>query len=269
MRRGYRLLLSRTGGVLAGGLLFALLLAGCNSDGDGPASSVIIPPSTEESALTLERFHYRAAVTLREQVGEGEARELVISTEGDFQQPDRHAFTFITRSGDAAVVRRVVLIGEEAWVRQGDDVWRMATTDDPQVAELLAVAFSTVRPGFLSGPEFDRVREAIRRLTSTDEAVNGILADRYQVGENGKEFFETFLADDRLLQNVEGLSWDLWLAQDGAWPVRLLASATITADLTILDELDLAAPVLWELRVDISRPNDPTLTVIAPLEEGG
>ena len=269
MRTGYRLRLSRTGGVLAGGLLLALLLAGCNSDSDGPASSVILPPSTEESALTLERFHYRATVTLREQVDEGEARELVISTEGDFQQPDRHAFTFITRSGDAAVVRRVVLIGEEAWVRQGDDPWRMTTTDDPQVAELLAVAFSTVRPAFLSGPEFDRVREAVRRLTPTDEAVNGILADRYQVGENGREFFETFLADDRLLRNVEGLSWDLWLAQDGAWPVRLLASATITADLTILDELDLAAPVFWELRVDISRPNDPTLTIVAPLEEGG
>jgi hypothetical protein len=84
------------------------------------------------------------------------------------------------------------------------------------------------------------------------------------VGLAGREFFETFLVPRELLQSVEDLSWDLWLAAEGAWPVRLLLSATVIDTITLLEELDLKAPVHWELRIDISRPNDPTLSVVAP-----
>ena len=104
----------------------------------------------------------------------------------------------------------------------------------------------------------------MRHLTVTEESVNGVLANHYRVGAPGQEFFNELLADTQLLRNVKDLSWELWLAQDGAWPVRLRASATITADLRVLKELDLRAPSAWQLSVDISRPNDPTLAVAAP-----
>ncbi|OGO51324.1 MAG: hypothetical protein A2148_10475 [Chloroflexi bacterium RBG_16_68_14] len=248
----------------------SLLLAGCGGDGDsGPAPlpTVSATPTAEGvGALRLERFHYVAAVTLRE--GGGEASEIVVSTEGDFQSPGRHAFTYTTRIGSDTIQRSVVLIDEEAWLREGDEPWRKATADDPELAELLSVAFSTVRPHFLGGPEFERVRESVRRLPSTEESVNDVPTDYYQVGSPGREFFEAFLAEEQLLRNAQDFRWELWLARDGAWPVRLLASAAITADLPILQELDLQPPTSWELRIDISRPNDPTLTV-APPEEGG
>ena len=41
-------------------------------------------------------------------------------------------------------------------------------------------------------------------------------------------------------------------------------TATITADLRVLNDLNLPAPSSWELSIDVSRPNDPTLAVAAP-----
>jgi hypothetical protein len=63
---------------------------------------------------------------------------------------------------------------------------------------------------------------------------------------------------------VSDLDWQLWIAQDGGWPVRLLATSTVDTDADLLDEFSLEPPTAWELRVEVSRPNDPTLTVVAP-----
>jgi hypothetical protein len=219
-------------------------------------------------ALALDRFHYVASLTVREKRDGGGAGEVAVSTEGDFQSPDRHAFTYTIESGGGTISRSVVIIGQKAWLRLGDEPWREGNRDDPEVSDLVSVAFSALRPGFLGGPEFDRVRESVRRLPPTEESVNGVPANHYRVGSPGREFFESFLADEQLRQKAQDFRWELWLAKDGAWPVRLLASATITVDLALLNELGLQAPTVWELRIDISRPNDPMLSVVAP-EEGG
>jgi len=110
---------------------------------------------------------------------------------------------------------------------------------------------------FLGGPAFEQARANIRHLTSTEESVNGVLANHYQVGAPGQQFFNDLLADAQLLRNVNDLKWDLWLAQEGAWPVRLRASATITADLRVLNDLNLPAPSSWELSIDVSIGNRP------------
>lgn len=255
---------------LVGCLLVALLFAGC-STGRRPAAPPTAPPRTPTveggSALPLERFHYVASLTLREQRPAATAGEVVIFTEGDFQSPDRHAFSHTVQLDADTVVRSAVIIGEDVWLRRDEGPWRQTTRDDPQVADLLAVAFTAARPQFLGGREFQQVQESVRRLPSTEEEVNGVATNHYQVGLAGREFFETFLVPEELLQSVGDLSWDLWLAAEGGWPVRLLLSATVIDTITILEELDLRAPVHWELRIDISRPNDPTLSVVAPEEE--
>jgi hypothetical protein len=94
--------------------------------------------------------------------------------------------------------------------------------------------------------------------------VNDIRSLHYEVGAEGEQYFRSFLADQQLFQQVADLRWDLWLAENGDWPVRLTASGTVTADLQILRDLGLTAPMRWELRIDISRPNDPRLAVNAP-----
>ncbi len=248
---------------LAVGLL--LVLTGCVGDGDSDSEAdLAIATPLGGDALPLERFHYVAALTLREEVAGGVASEIVVSTEGDVQAPDRHAFSYSIRRDDSVLKRSVVIIGAQAWFRRADGVWTETSPDDPRVAELPSAAVSGVRPTFLGGPTFLSVRESVRRLPSTRETVNGVAASHYRVESAGQEYFEYFPTDDQLLQRVQDLRWELWLAEDGGWPVRLLLSGTITADLPILDELDLQPPTLWELRVDVSRPNDPSLAVVAP-----
>jgi hypothetical protein len=231
----------RIAGVLAGALLLALVFAGCDSASDPePMPSPTVQPSptaTVEngSALPLERFHYVAALSIREANPDGEPDDVVVSTEGDFQAPDRHAFTYTTQLGEATVQESVVIVDLLAWHRRGDEPWRAVN---------------------------------VRHLLATEETINGIPAHRYEVGVPGREFFESFLASPQLLEIVQDLNWQLWLARDGAWPVRLLATATVTPSLALLENLGLQAPTAWELRVDISRPNDPTLMVVEPAADG-
>jgi len=237
------------------------------SAGQAPPAPTVTPtPPPLEETLPLDRFRYTAALTLRERGPASDAREVVISTEGTFQSPDRHAFTYSTTWGGGSLTESAVIIGDQVWVRRGDGAWREASGDDGQASALLSNAYTSFEPNFLSGAEFDEVRENVRRLPSADEMVNGVLTSHYQVGPAGLAFLEAFLGGEGLSSDVEDLSWELWLAQSGGWPVRLLAKATITSDLKILDELNLRAPTTWVLRIDVSQPNDPALIVAAPDE---
>jgi hypothetical protein len=248
---------------LLGGLL--LLSGACSDDGSSPAPAPTPTTTAEATGIEeLERFHYIASLTLRSPGADGVANELTITTEGDFQAPDRHAFTYTTQLGSAAIRESAVVIGDRIWLRTGDEPWREATPQEPQAAELLSAAFSPIRPGFLGGPEFASVRAAVQRLRSTLEFINEVRASHYEVGAEGREYFQAFLANEQFLQDVQDPRWEVWLAEDGAWPVRLLASGTVTAELEILRQLKLAPPTTWELRIDVSRPNDPALAVQAP-----
>lgn len=264
MEHRYRVGIVCVAAALVGGLLLTAAWA-CGGDGPLLLAPGPLATSTAEAAgvLDLERFHYVASLTLREQRREGS--NLVVSTEGDFQSPDRHAFTYTRQLRGVTARESAVVIGDQVWLRDGDgQPWREAALVDPQATNLFAVAFSPIRPGFLGGPEFRQAREAVRRLPSALEFVNEVRAHHYQVGAEGEQYFRSFLADEQLLQQVRDLRWDLWLAQEGAWPVRLLASGTVTGELQILQDLGLTAPATWELRIDVSRPNDPALAVVAP-----
>jgi hypothetical protein len=261
---------------LLGGLLLSLtIIAACDDDGDSADPTATAPSTdtaeqqsatpvtvTPESALPLERYHYVASLTLRETKPEG-AKEVVISTEGDYQSPDRHAFTHTIRAGSEVYARSAVVMGDRAWDRLSQGPWQPVAREDSRLASLAGTAFSPLRGGFLGGPSFDEVRTNVRRLTPVVEQVNGVTADHYNVDAAGREFVLGFLLDDAS-QNVQDLAWDLWLSEDGSWPVRMVASGTMTSGSSALDELKLAAPVTWELRIDVSRPNDPALAIAAP-----
>jgi hypothetical protein len=222
-------------------------------------------PSVEPSSLlALQRYHYLASLTLNSAGSDGKPAQIVVSTEGDFQSPDRHAFTYRTQIQGGDIRQSAVVIGDKIWLRQGDQAWQPAAATDTQAQALFATAFSPIRPNFLGGDQWASVRVAVQRLPGTPEFVNDIRSLHYQVGPEGEQYFRSFLADQQLFQKVQDLHWDLWLAENGEWPVRLVASGTVTADLQILHELGLTAPMKWELRIDISRPNDPKLSVSAP-----
>lgn len=236
---------------------------GGSDDSSGATSSTAVP--TVAGAIALDSFHYVASLTLRESNPSG--KQITVSTEGDYQAPDRHSFTFLTGLGTTSVRTSAVVIGSDVWLRQGNGAWRKTALNDPQVGSLIGSAFSTIRPQFLGGPEFEQVRENVRRLPSNEEFVNDVQTVHYRVEASASDLIAAFIEGGTgLVENVRGLRWELWLAQDGEWPVRILAAGTVESDLQLLKELGLATPTKWELRVDITRPNDATLAVEAPPE---
>ena len=250
-----------------GGLFVLALFASCNGNDYGSDPTATAPESTETpagvGALPLDRFHYAATLTLHEQQPV-DANEVTISTEGDYQSPDRNFFTHTIRTKKDTFARSAVVVGDTAWLRLADGHWQEMGRDDEEIASLISAAFSPLRPSFLGGPDFEDARESARRLTPASESVNGVPANHYQVGAAGREFIQTFLSDEQLVRQVQDLTWDLWLADDGAWPVRLVATGGVTTGHPALDQLDLQAPIRWELRIEISRPNDPALVVRLP-----
>jgi hypothetical protein len=248
-----------------GGLLL-LLLGACRGGDTGPALKLPTPLPTgqESSLLSLDRFHYLASMTLVGAGEDGAPVEIAVSTEGDFQAPDRHAFTYSTRLQGVTLAESAVVIGDKIWIRRGDEPWQEAGVADERAQRLFSSAFSPIRPNFLGGPEWRNVRETVRRLPATPEFVNDVRAVHYSVGPQGGEYFRSFLAQEDIFQQVQDPHWELWLAEDGDWPVRLVASGTVTSELQILRDLGLGPPATWELRIDISRPNDPKLVVTAP-----
>ena len=248
-----------------GGLVLLGLLSACGGSGGPKAPEATATASPEPSSLTdLDRYHYVTTLSLHGSRPDGSATDVTVTTEGDFQSPDRHAFTYTTQLPGAATQQSVVFIGDQIWVRNGQDPWRESTPDDPQTERLLGVSFSPINPGFLGGPEFRKTRDSVRRLPATLEFVNELRAYHYVVGQAGADYFQQFLVEEPITLDLQDMHCDVWLAEDGAWPVRLQVTGTVNNDLPILQELGLAAPTNWLLRIDISRPNDPALSVQAP-----
>lgn len=234
-----------------------------------PRSITALPTDTPEpdgpgvGAVPLERFAYEASLTLRSGGGE-DALELFVTTKGVFVGPDSHSFTYLTQLGEGEAEQRLVMIGEEAWYRSGEGAWEPTTLDDARVVALLKVAFSAMHPNFLGGAEFNRVRSNVLSLPSTEEFVNSIRAYHYKVGAEGRQYLEALQVGEDGLRAASDLEWDLWLARDGSWPVRLQATGTVAVDLTILQTLELEAPTQWKILIDVSRPNDEDLRIVPP-----
>jgi hypothetical protein len=248
----------------------ALIVAmACGGDDSSEPRAITALPSATPTpqgesigALPLERFVYEASLKLQ---GSGDdAKELLVSTRGIFVSPDQHSFTYQTELGEGEAQQQLVMVDESVWYREGDGPWQNLELEDEQVQGLLDVAFTALRPDFLGGAEFERVRANVIRLPSTEEFVNEVRAYHYQVGVEGRDYLDALQVGEEGLRSASDLQWDLWLARDGSWPVRLQATGTVAVDITVLETLELEAPTRWEIRIDISRPDDPTLTINTP-----
>jgi hypothetical protein len=228
------------------------------------------PASPEQTAaaleaagdLPLERYRYVATLTLEEQRRAGD--EVSVSTTGRFVAPNRHAliYTFSLADGTHGE-QRLVAIGPKVWHRPYDLRWRQTDMQDEKVVGLLRTAFSPLRSQFLAGDGLTRVREGVEDLGGSLQTVNGVQAIHYRVDAPGKDFIETFLPPEAF-KTAEDLTWDLWLAEPGAWPVRIEATFTIPTKTDLLEGLGLQAPAHWRLLIEITTPNDPELMIYPP-----
>jgi hypothetical protein len=259
----------RIAAALVGGLLLLATIA-CDAAPEQTAESAApesvvaeatLPAPTVEPA-DIDRYRYAATLTLSEQ--RRSADVVRVSTAGRFAAPDRHAIIFKMELVDGTELeQRLVVIGSRYWFKAGGPRWDQTDMKDPRVVELLGSAFSPLRSDFLGSSGLARVQKGVSELQGTPQTVNGVKTLHYTVRAAGKDFIETFLPPGTV-SPAQDVEWDIWLAEDGRWPVRVQATFNIRHATHLLDGLGLQAPTRWELRIDVSTPNDPDLMIYPP-----
>ena len=248
-------------------LLCAGLLAACGGDGDEKEAAEQKPPaaadataaatpeedgSTDETTAPAEAFagleSYRIAMRFSLEGGTGDVGEaLAMDLEGAFVAPDRSQAKVSARLGELELEEETVTVGDQTWVKTGD-VW---------VEGEAQFDISDLSPASLLE---DLQPEQLRVLKPTKETVNGVKSLRYSIDRGDIESLGNLSAlfgDGEGLESLpEDFNIDLWLAEDGGWPVRLtmVAKGAIEG----ADEISL------DFSLDITDVNDPGIEIEPP-----
>jgi len=248
-------------------LLFAGLLAACGGDGDEKEAAEQQAPAaaeattgatpeedgaTDETAAPAEAFadleSYRIEMRFTLEGGSGGASEaLAMDLEGAFVAPDRSQATVSARLGELELEEETITIGDQTWVKTGD-VW---------VEGEAQFDISDLSPASLLE---DLQPDQLRVLKPTKEAVNGVDSLRYSIDRTDIESLgslSTLFGDGEGLEDLpEDFDIDLWLAEDGGWPVRLTMVAQGVIDGG--DEISL------DFSLDITDVNDAGIEIEPP-----
>jgi hypothetical protein len=144
-----------------------------------------------------------------------------LDIEGSYVAPDSHEFTVAGRAAGTAVDLEVVIIDDEAWIREPGGDWTPRTRTE---VESLTFA-STANASFLEQyPEF---LEALADLDGESDTVGGRDAVRYdQAGESASAFMRVFgtSSDNLQLGDIEDLT--IWIDEETGHLLRASFSAT-------------------------------------------
>jgi hypothetical protein len=157
----------------------------------------------------------------------------------------------------------LVVIGDDAWIDTGVG-FEATTADDLEVVDDLDICSGS--PVFWE--DFDFLQDP-GSLQGEPDTKNGVDARLYAIGEAA----EALDAIGFLPSDLEGLTinkFDVWLAEDGDWPVALdmdmSADAAAAGDIFGLPSEDGAQEAHITMRVDITDANDDDISVEEPEE---
>jgi hypothetical protein len=183
---------------------------------------------------------------------EGAATEtpgsLTLDLEGAFVAPDRTQAHVSASLGDLKLEEESITIGGQTWLKTGDN-W---VEGEPQFQ------LSDLSPAsLLEGLGQDQ----LRLLKPEKDSVNGVDSLHYSIDRADVETLRSLgalLGQDGDLTNLpEEFSVDLWLAEDGGWPVRLTMTASGTMNGS--DQMSL------DFSMDITDVNDPDISIEPPV----
>ena len=235
----------------AGGLILTvgLLWLACNGgSSDGPGGSQVGLAGSCQRLTELERFRYTVAYTLDSAKPDVLLDETALGDppfalppnfdafllkqvfDGSFEGPDRFLFEIETPSEENQGVLRLLFVGDKAWADNGTG---FVESDLPNVFTPSRVCELTLGGLDLSG------------LPSSPETVNEVEARRLDVDGVQRDTATVLFGQQsdmgRLLTTYD---IEVWLAEDGDWPVRMTAKSTGTypsgRELTMEISLDIA-----------------------------
>ncbi len=226
------------------------------------ADTATVEPSEPSTGVSpsdfLDTFRFTSDISVSADGG------IVLNVEGAYQAPDRIACNISGGIGEVTFARdKLIVIGDDAWLDTGSG-WETTTASDPDVQSDLDLCPGS--PGYWSDLDFI---EDLGALAGGDqETVNDVPAVRYDVGGA----FEGLSSLGLLPPDLEGVEielFEVWLAEDGDWPVamEMIASgdAEAWAEAMIIPASEAGTgEASLEMRIDISDVDDPSISVEPP-----
>jgi hypothetical protein len=199
----------------------------------------------------LDSYRYKVELSI-EGLGaevEGLDGSMGMSQEGEFVAPDSYHATCSLDMGILSMEEEVISIAGETWVR----------SDDSPSFEQGEAMYCTgdFMPGEITG---GLAPEEILGLEGEKEEVNGVDAIHYSLDESGLEEL-IGLAQILGAQDTEDMPEDLtfqidiWLAEDGGWPVKTLFEYSGEQD---------GQQISFRLEGNVTDVNDPDIEIEAP-----
>lgn len=265
-------------------LVLALVIAcGDDDDDDAPTATeaatraAATQPASAEPTATRDApssadepqsYHFEVAVELTIQ-GEGDEPDIQGTVVGDFVAPDRHYVENTFSLGGLSGVNETIVIGNEAWYREGNEEWRSTSLSDPDVTSALALS-SADPDGFLAADQ--QFIDDISALRGEPEERNGIATLRYEVAREDFALLTDLLGDDFLeenaLEGIDELEMTVWIAEDFDFVVAAEVIVVASAE-ALADDAGFApgvdGPVRIRVAFDISRIGDTSLSVEPPV----
>lgn len=223
--------------------------------------------STPEPPLGLESFHYTVALDMTiDQPAPQEDATITGTVEGDFVAPWSHAWEQSFELAGLSGSESFVIIGDDAWKREGIGAWEETTQADLAAAD--ALDLTAADPSFLGDLEFTN---ELGELEGEPEQINGVSALRYDLSEQIDAFIDLFGTDffQGEAAGLEDLEMTVWLEEGTQTLVRAdlaaVAGPEILAGTDAPFAISTDAKVRVHMTIDITQMNDPSIRVEPPI----
>jgi hypothetical protein len=246
-------------------LLGAIVLSACGgggkeeqaAPGKAPEAAATAAATPGEEALgvamapaqafaKLKSYRVNAQLTLEGTAAEG-PQALALGVEGAFVAPDRSQVHVNADVGGVKLEEESITVGGQAWVKtggnwvEGDPQFKLGDVSPASLLECLDA-------------------EQLQRFKPSKQTVNGVDTLRYSIDQAGIEALGCSGAVLGQGAAPEGLpedsSMELWLAENGGWPVRLTVTARGVMERG--EEMNL------NFSLDVTDANDPDISIEPP-----
>jgi len=241
--------------------------AAATSAKNTPAGAKTAQPTTGASASPLfDSFHY--TVDLDFQVNDPNQTQGSLikgKVEGDFVAPDSHSFTSQFDLAGLSYSEQAVIIGQDAWYKEGGSDWRATTRDDADVQN--ALSLTSADPGFLQDPEFS---DNLSALDSQSDTMNGVETRRYFIPKEAVQALSQLLGDS-FLKDAAGLQdfeMTVWLENQTGGLIRAELTATASPDVFGADspfDVSAGSTVSIAMTINLTQLNDGSISIRSPM----
>ncbi len=209
----------------------------------------------------LESFRFTSDIAITANGG------IHLNVEGNYQAPDSIA-CFITAANRGVIFAedKLIVIGDDAWLDTGSG-WVSTTVSDSHVQGDLSLC-----PGWADYWSDLDFAAGLGQLAGGDRTtMNDVPAIHYDVRGVGEDLVSLgFLPPN--LEDVRVEVFDVWLAEDGLWPVAMEITAFGDGEawaeaMNLPPEEAPTGEAILRLRVDISQVNSLTVSIRPPEEQ--